>query len=431
MKITKLLSSVFFAGVVAFGATGCSNNELTVEEANKKIDKAAEKTQQKLKEEFNKDMFHFDLFLDLSYTMDMSVSQGLITKDSETGKVVSEELQTQTSVMSASFGAEFYGNFDSDYYKNLDTKVAADNETALYGLVEGNSSSKMTGVENKEEKDQFKVEFDYRQNTLRGVYNETETENFLLPEDLDTTVGTYFNAILDSLNTPKEEEEKVEMSVEEVLLSIAYYTNDEELIAKVQYLVETYDFENLTTENVIDIFIYLTGEDMFATPAMKAYLVESLNDIKEINDDKLIEASKKSSKKYDYVIYSLNYKELKKYINAVVKVFKDNSESLIGNEKIIVTTMLTYIEEGLKALLPENVKLSVGLGMKKDTIMALSLDFAIEGFAQVNEQVNPLNPSQYYHSSNTINELSFSLDVGYDFAKEAYNVPTLDAYFAQ
>ena len=431
MKITKLLSSVFFAGVVAFGATGCSNNELTVEEANKKIDKAAEKTQQKLKEEFNKDMFHFDLFLDLSYTMDMSVSQGLITKDSETGKVVSEELQTQTSVMSASFGAEFYGNFDSDYYKNLDTKVAADNETALYGLVEGNSSSKMTGVENKEEKDQFKVEFDYRQNTLRGVYNETETENFLLPEDLDTTVGTYFNAILDSLNTPKEEEEKVEMSVEEVLLSIAYYTNDEELIAKVQYLVETYDFENLTTENVIDIFIYLTGEDMFATPAMKAYLVESLNDIKEINDDKLIEASKKSSKKYDYVIYSINYKELKKYINAVVKVFKDNSESLIGNEKIIVTTMLTYIEEGLKALLPENVKLSVGLGMKKDTIMALSLDFAIEGFAQVNEQVNPLNPSQYYHSSNTINELSFSLDVGYDFAKEAYNVPTLDAYFAQ
>lgn len=431
MKITKLLSSVFFAGVVAFGATGCSNNELTVEEANKKIDKAAEKTQQKLKEEFNKDMFHFDLFLDLSYTMDMSVSQGLITKDIETGKVVSEELQTQTSVMSASFGAEFYGNFDSDYYKNLDTKVAADNETALYGLVEGNSSSKMTGVENKEEKDQFKVEFDYRQNTLRGVYNETETENFLLPEDLDTTVGTYFNAILDSLNTPKEEEEKVEMSVEEVLLSIAYYTNDEELIAKVQYLVETYDFENLTTENVIDIFIYLTGEDMFATPAMKAYLVESLNDIKEINDDKLIEASKKSSKKYDYVIYSLNYKELKKYINAVVKVFKDNSESLTGNEKIIVTTMLTYIEEGLKALLPENVKLSVGLGMKKDTIMALSLDFAIEGFAQVNEQVNPLNPSQYYHSSNTINELSFSLDVGYDFAKEAYNVPTLDAYFAQ
>ena len=431
MKITKLLSSLFFAGVVAFGATGCSNNELTLEEANKKIDKAAEKTQQKLKEEFNKDMFHFDLFLDFSYKMDVSVAQGLINKDNETGKVVSEELQKQNSMMSASFGAEFFGNFDSDYYKNLDTKEASDNKTAFYGKAEMSSTSKVTGVQNLENNEKHKLEFDYRQNSLRGVSDETEKENIVLPEDLDTTVGTYFNAILESLNAPKEEEEKVEMSVEEIILTLAYSTNDDDLIAMVDYLVETYDFENLTTEDIVDIATHLIGEETFTTPTMKAYLVESLNDIKEINDDKIIEASTKNSKKYNYVIYSLNYKELKKYINAVVKVFKDNSASLTGNEKVIVTTMITYLEEGLKTLLPENVKLSVGLGMKKESIMALSFDFGIEGFAQVSEQPNPINPSQYYHSSTTINELSFSLDLGYDFANEAYTVPTLDAYFAQ
>ena len=81
-------------------------------------------------------------------------------------------------------------------------------------------------------------------------------------------------------------------------------------------------------------------------------------------------------------------------------------------------------------MLPDDIKFSFGFGMKDGAVMALSLDASIKGIETVSETQNVLAPNSYYYTSSTINELSLSVDFGFDFATKAYSIPSLDAYFA-
>ena len=429
MKIKKLLSTLLLSGAVVFGATSCgSSNEISLDEANKKLEKATEKTQQKLQEQLEKEVLYFDAFFNYEYKLDMSAEQGLITRDPDTNEITEKEVEKLESLNEDKLSVELYGNFDTNYYKNLDTKLPTDNRTELFAAL--TTSTKAKGSEGISIDKTSKMALDYKQNTLRGVGNEDPNNVMVLPveEDIDETIGLYLNAAIEALSAPKEE--TPQMSIEDMLLEFANSTGDDDLIAMVYYLVEEYDFENLTSEDIIEIIVHLLGESESISPTLKAYFVACLEEIKTIKTDKIIEAKTESKKKYDFVIYSLNYKELKIYLNKVLKVFKDKLETLSGEDKLSMTMVVTYAEESVKEMLPDDIKLSLGFGMKDGAVMALSLDASIKGIETVSETPNVLAPNSYYYTSSTINELSLSVDFGYDFATKAYSIPSLDAYFA-
>ena len=429
MKIKKLLSTLLLSGAVVFGATSCgSSNEISLDEANKKLEKATEKTQQKLQEQLEKEVLYFDAFFNYEYKLDMSAEQGLITRDPDTNEITEKEVEKLEGFNEDKFSMELYGNFDTNYYKNLDTKLPTDNRTELFAAL--TTSTKVKGAEGTSIDKTSKMALDYKQNTLRGVGNEDPNNVMVLPveEDIDETIGLYLNAAIEALSAPKEE--TPQMSIEDMLLEFANSTGDDDLIAMVYYLVEEYDFENLTSADIIEIIVHLLGESESISPTLKAYLVACLEEIKTIKTDKIIEAKTESKKKYDFVIYSLNYKELKIYLNKVLKVFKDKLETLSGEDKLSMTMVVTYAEESVKEMLPDDIKLSLGFGMKDGAVMALSLDASIKGIETVSETQNVLAPNSFYYTSSTINELSLSVDFGYDFATKAYSIPSLDAYFA-
>ena len=429
MKIKKLLSTLLLSGAVVFGATSCgSSNEISLDEANKKLEKATEKTQQKLQEQLEKEVLYFDAFFNYEYKLDMTAEQGLITRDPDTNEITEKEVEKLEGFNEDKFSMELYGNFDTNYYKNLDTKLPTDNRTELFAAL--TTSTKAKGSEGISIDKTSKMALDYKQNTLRGVGNEDPNNVMVLPveEDIDETIGLYLNAAIEALSAPKEE--TPQMSIEDMLLEFANSTGDDDLIAMVYYLVEEYDFENLTSEDIIEIIVSLLGESESLSSTLKAYLVACLEEIKTIKTDKIIEAKTESKKKYDFVIYSLNYKELKIYLNKVLKVFKDKLETLSGEDKLSMTMVVTYAEESVKEMLPDDIKLSLGFGMKDGAVMALSLDASIKGIETVSETQNVLAPNSYYYTSSTINELSLSVDFGYDFATKAYSIPSLDAYFA-
>ena len=429
MKIKKLLSTLLLSGTVVFGATSCgSSNEISLDEANKKLEKATEKTQQKLQEQLEKEVLYFDAFFNYEYKLDMTAEQGLITRDPDTNKITEKDVEKLESLNVDKLSMELYGNFDTNYYKNLDTKLPTDNRTELFAAL--TTSTKVKGSEGISIDKTSKMALDYKQNTLRGVGNEDPNNVMVLPveEDIDETIGLYLNAAIEALSAPKEE--TPQMSIEDMLLEFANSTGDDDLIAMVYYLVEEYDFENLTSEDIIEIIVSLLGESEFISPTLKAYLVACLEEIKTIKTNKIIEAKTESKKKYDFVIYSLNYKELKIYLNKVLKVFKDKLETLSGEDKLSMTMLVTYAEESVKEMLPDDIKLSLGFGMKDGAVMALSLDASIKGIENVSETPSILAPNSYYYTSSTINELSLSVDFGYDFATKAYSIPSLDAYFA-
>ena len=429
MKIKKLLSTLLLSGTVVFGATSCgSSNEISLDEANKKLEKATEKTQQKLQEQLEKEVLYFDAFFNYEYKLDMTAEQGLITRDPNTNEITEKDVEKLESLNEDKLSMELYGNFDTNYYKNLDTKLPTDNRTELFAAL--TTSTKAKGPEGISVDKTSKMALDYKQNTLRGVGNEDPNNVMVLPveEDIDETIGLYLNAAIEALSAPKEE--TPQMSIEDMLLEFANSTGDDDLIAMVYYLVEEYDFENLTSEDIIEIIVSLLGESEFVSPTLKAYLVACLEEIKTIKTDKIIEAKTESKKKYDFVIYSLNYKELKIYLNKVLKVFKDKLETLSGEDKLSMTMLVTYAEESVKEMLPDDIKLSLGFGMKDGAVMALSLDASIKGIENVSETPSILAPNSYYYTSSTINELSLSVDFGYDFATKAYSIPSLDAYFA-
>lgn len=429
MKIKKLLSTLLLSGAVVFGATSCgSSNEISLDEANKKLEKATEKTQQKLQEQLEKEVLYFDAFFNYEYKLDMSAEQGLITRDPDTNKITEKDVEKLESLNEDKLSMELYGNFDTNYYKNLDTKLPTDNRTELFAAL--TTSTKVKGSEGISIDKTSKMALDYKQNTLRGVGNEDPNNVMVLPveEDIDETIGLYLNAAIEALSAPKEE--TPQMSIEDMLLEFANSTGDDDLIAMVYYLVEEYDFENLTSADIIEIIVHLLGESESISPTLKAYLVACLEEIKTIKTDKIIEAKTESKKKYDFVIYSLNYKELKIYLNKVLKVFKDKLETLSGEDKLSMTMVVTYAEESVKEMLPDDIKLSLGFGMKDGAVMALSLDASIKGIETVSETPNVLAPNSYYYTSSTINEFSLSVDFGYDFATKAYSIPSLDAYFA-
>lgn len=429
MKIKKLLSTLLLSGAVVFGATSCgSSNEISLDEANKKLEKATEKTQQKLQEQLEKEVLYFDAFFNYEYKLDMTAEQGLITRDPNTNKITEKDVEKLESFNEDKLSMELYGNFDTNYYKNLDTKLPTDNRTELFAAL--TTSTKVKGVEGTSIDKTSKMALDYKQNTLRGVGNEDPNNVMVLPveEDIDETIGLYLNAAIEALSAPKEE--TPQMSIEDMLLEFANSTGDDDLIAMVYYLVEEYDFENLTSADIIEIIVHLLGESESISPTLKAYFVACLEEIKTIKTDKIIEAKTESKKKYDFVIYSLNYKELKIYLNKVLKVFKDKLETLSGEDKLSMTMVVTYAEESVKEMLPDDIKLSLGFGMKDGAVMALSLDASIKGIETVSETPNILAPNSYYYTSSTINEFSLSVDFGYDFATKAYSIPSLDAYFA-
>lgn len=429
MKIKKLLSTLLLSGAVVFGATSCgSSNEISLDEANKKLEKATEKTQQKLQEQLEKEVLYFDAFFNYEYKLDMTAEQGLITRDPNTNKITEKKVEKLESLNENKLSMELYGNFDTNYYKNLDTKLPTDNRTELFAAL--TTSTKAKGSEGISIDKTSKMALDYKQNTLRGVGNEDPNNVMVLPveEDIDETIGLYLNAAIEALSAPKEE--TPQMSIEDMLLEFANSTGDDDLIAMVYYLVEEYDFENLTSADIIEIIVHLLGESESISPTLKSYLVACLEEIKTIKTDKIIEAKTESKKKYDFVIYSLNYKELKIYLNKVLKVFKDKLETLSGEDKLSMTMVVTYAEESVKEMLPDDIKLSLGFGMKDGAVMALSFDASIKGIETVSETPNVLAPNSYYYTSSTINELSLSVDFGYDFATKAYSIPSLDAYFA-
>ena len=429
MKIKKLLSTLLLSGAVVFGATSCgSSNEISLDEANKKLEKATEKTQQKLQEQLEKEVLYFDAFFNYEYKLDMTAEQGLITRDPDTNKITEKDVEKLESLNVDKLSMELYGNFDTNYYKNLDTKLPTDNRTELFAAL--TTSTKVKGSEGISIDKTSKMALDYKQNTLRGVGNEDPNNVMVLPveEDIDETIGLYLNAAIEALSAPKEE--TPQMSIEDMLLEFANSTGDDDLIAMVYYLVEEYDFENLTSADIIEIIVHLLGESESISPTLKAYLVACLEEIKTIKTNKIIEAKTESKKKYDFVIYSLNYKELKIYLNKVLKVFKDKLETLSGEDKLSMTMLVTYAEESVKEMLPDDIKLSLGFGMKDGAVMALSLDASIKGIENVSETPSILAPNSYYYTSSTINELSLSVDFGYDFATKAYSIPSLDAYFA-
>lgn len=429
MKIKKLLSTLLLSGAVVFGATSCgSSNEISLDEANKKLEKATEKTQQKLQEQLEKEVLYFDAFFNYEYKLDMTAEQGLITRNPDTNEITEKDVEKLESLNEDKLSMELYGNFDTNYYKNLDTKLPTDNRTELFAAL--TTSTKAKGSEGISIDKTSKIALDYKQNTLRGVGNEDPNNVMVLPveEDIDETIGLYLNAAIEALSAPKEE--TPQMSIEDMLLEFANSTGDDDLIAMVYYLVEEYDFENLTSADIIEIIVHLLGESESISPTLKAYLVACLEEIKTIKTDKIIEAKTESKKKYDFVIYSLNYKELKIYLNKVLKVFKDKLETLSGEDKLSMTMVVTYAEESVKEMLPDDIKLSLGFGMKDGAVMALSLDASIKGIETVSETQNVLAPNSYYYTSSTINELSLSVDFGYDFATKAYSIPSLDAYFA-
>lgn len=429
MKIKKLLSTLLLSGAVVFGATSCgSSNEISLDEANKKLEKATEKTQQKLQEQLEKEVLYFDAYFNYEYKLDMTAEQGLITRNPDTNEITEKKVEKLESLNEDKLSMELYGNFDTNYYKNLDTKLPTDNRTELFAAL--TTSTKAKGSEGISIDKTSKIALDYKQNTLRGVGNEDPNNVMVLPveEDIDETIGLYLNAAIEALSAPKEE--TPQMSIEDMLLEFANSTGDDDLIAMVYYLVEEYDFENLTSADIIEIIVHLLGESESISPTLKAYLVACLEEIKTIKTDKIIEAKTESKKKYDFVIYSLNYKELKIYLNKVLKVFKDKLETLSGEDKLSMTMVVTYAEESVKEMLPDDIKLSLGFGMKDGAVMALSLDASIKGIETVSETQNVLAPNSYYYTSSTINELSLSVDFGYDFATKAYSIPSLDAYFA-
>lgn len=429
MKIKKLLSTLLLSGAVVFGATSCgSSNEISLDEANKKLEKATEKTQQKLQEQLEKEVLYFDAFFNYEYKLDMTAEQGLITRNPDTNEITEKKVEKLESLNEDKLSMELYGNFDTNYYKNLDTKLPTDNRTELFAAL--TTSTKAKGSEGISIDKTSKIALDYKQNTLRGVGNEDPNNVMVLPveEDIDETIGLYLNAAIEALSAPKEE--TPQMSIEDMLLEFANSTGDDDLIAMVYYLVEEYDFENLTSADIIEIIVHLLGESESISPTLKSYLVACLEEIKTIKTDKIIEAKTESKKKYDFVIYSLNYKELKIYLNKVLKVFKDKLETLSGEDKLSMTMVVTYAEESVKEMLPDDIKLSLGFGMKDGAVMALSLDASIKGIETVSETQNVLAPNSYYYTSSTINELSLSVDFGYDFATKAYSIPSLDAYFA-
>ena len=427
MKIKKLLSTLLLSGTVVFGATSCgSSNEISLDEANKKLEKATEKTQQKLQEQLEKEVLYFDAFFNYEYKLDMTAEQGLITRDPDTNKITEKDVEKLESLNEDKLSMELYGNFDTNYYKNLDTKLPTDNRTELFAAL--TTSTKVKGSEGISIDKTSKMALDYKQNTLRGVGNEDPNNVMVLPveEDIDETIGLYLNAAIEALNAEKEE--MPQMSLEDMMLEFVNSTDDDDLIAMVYYLVEEYDFENLTSADIIEIIVHLLGESESISPTLKAYFVACLEEIKTIKTDKIIEAKTESKKKYDFVIYSLNYKELKIYLNKVLKVFKDKLETLSGEDKLSMTMVVTYAEESVKEMLPDDIKLSLGFGMKDGAVMALSLDASIKGIENVSE--TPFAPNSYYYASSTINEFSLSVDFGYDFATKAYSIPSLDAYFA-
>lgn len=429
MKIKKLLSTLLLSGAVVFGATSCgSSNEISLDEANKKLEKATEKTQQKLQEQLEKEVLYFDAFFNYEYKLDMTAEQGLITRDPNTNKITEKKVEKLESLNENKLSMELYGNFDTNYYKNLDTKLPTDNRTELFAAL--TTSTKAKGSEGISIDKTSKMALDYKQNTLRGVANEDPNNVMMLPveEDIDETIGLYLNAVIEALNAEKEE--MPQMSLEDMMLEFVNSTGDDDLIAMVYYLVEEYDFENLTSADIIEIIVHLLGESESISPTLKSYLVACLEEIKTIKTDKIIEAKTESKKKYDFVIYSLNYKELKIYLNKVLKVFKDKLETLSGEDKLSMTMVVTYAEESVKEMLPDDIKLSLGFGMKDGAVMALSFDASIKGIETVSETPNVLAPNSYYYTSSTINELSLSVDFGYDFATKAYSIPSLDAYFA-
>lgn len=429
MKIKKLLSTLLLSGAVVFGATSCgSGNEISLDEANKKLEKATEKTQQKLQEQLEKEVLYFDAFFNYEYKLDMSAEQGLITRNPDTNEITEKKVEKLESLNEDKLSMELYGNFDTNYYKNLDTKLPTDNRTELFAAL--TTSTKAKGSEGISIDKTSKMALDYKQNTLRGVGNEDPNNVMVLPveEDIDETIGLYLNAAIEALSAPKEE--TPQMSIEDMLLEFANSTGYDDLIAMVYYLVEEYDFENLTSADIIEIIVHLLGESESISPTLKSYLVACLEEIKTIKTDKIIEAKTESKKKYDFVIYSLNYKELKIYLNKVLKVFKDKLETLSGEDKLSMTMVVTYAEESVKEMLPDDIKLSLGFGMKDGAVMALSLDASIKGIETVSETPSILAPNSYYYTSSTINELSLSVDFGYDFATKAYSIPSLDAYFA-
>ena len=427
MKIKKLLSTLLLSGTVVFGATSCgSSNEISLDEANKKLEKATEKTQQKLQEQLEKEVLYFDAFFNYEYKLDMTAEQGLITRDPDTNKITEKDVEKLESLNEDKLSMELYGNFDTNYYKNLDTKLPTDNRTELFAAL--TTSTKVKGSEGISIDKTSKMALDYKQNTLRGVGNEDPNNVMVLPveEYIDETIGLYLNAAIEALNAEKEE--MPQMSLEDMMLEFVNSTDDDDLIAMVYYLVEEYDFENLTSADIIEIIVHLLGESESISPTLKAYFVACLEEIKTIKTDKIIEAKTESKKKYDFVIYSLNYKELKIYLNKVLKVFKDKLETLSGEDKLSMTMVVTYAEESVKEMLPDDIKLSLGFGMKDGAVMALSLDASIKGIENVSE--TPFAPNSYYYASSTINEFSLSVDFGYDFATKAYSIPSLDAYFA-
>ena len=161
MKIHKLFGSALMIGSLIFSATGCSSNEISKKDAQNKLERAAERTQTKFQEELNKDVFYFDFYLDASYEMNVSEIYGQIEKETKTGKVLSKEVVSVNMGSLSSIKANLYANFDSAFYKNLDTTNLENNTTAVFASIESIQKVSLAG---EKEEINSKVAFDNRQN---------------------------------------------------------------------------------------------------------------------------------------------------------------------------------------------------------------------------------------------------------------------------
>ncbi len=435
MRKRNLLSSLILCGVLACSTTSCSNS-VTIEEANKKINNAAQKTEIKFKEELNKDMFYFEVNYNGKVKIDLSNVYEKTITNAITEEVVSKNNETENYSLNNTQLLEVFGNFDKKYYLELDEKLPTDNGTDIFVHVK--QTNKVTEDDEVEE-DINDIAYRYVQSELGMVTSENSTDvaNIQLPEQLDSIIGSYLATIIEDLNEPKDEN-KEEESFEEKILMIANSTNNEEIIEIAEYLVEEYDLENLTSEDIVDIIIYflnnvISNSLMVITPSLKSYLVDSLNDIKELDTSKIIETTVDKKSSYTYYNYDLNYKELKTYINKVIKVLNDNLESLSGNEKVLLTSFVTLVEETIKAMLPKSLNISFGIGINDGTIMALALNCSVKGFEIVTNTSKSYDAQtgNYIEETYTtkINEMTFSLDFNYDFANKAYSIPKLNEYF--
>lgn len=435
MKKGKLLSSLMLCGVLACSTTSCSNS-VSPEEANKKLTNAAQKTEVRLKDELNKDMFYFEINYSTKTKFDVTEIYEEIETNIATEEVVSKTSESENASQNSTSLIEVFGNFDKNYYLDLEGKLPKDNKTDIFAHIKETNNATYNGESQEEVYD---VAYRYIQSELGMVESQypTGVANVTLPEELDATIGMYLASIIETLNAPKDETTE-EMSLEEVVLMLARNTNDMDVIAMVEYIVEEYDLENLTSEDIVEIFTHLLGSNpsvssAMLTPTLKSYMVDSLDDIKALDTSKLIDITTDEKGGFTYYNYDLNYKELKSYINKVIKVLNDNSTSLTGNEKVLVTTLVTSIDEGVKAMLPKSLDVGYGIGIKNGAIMAFSVDFSIKGLETTSESTPSLNTSSSTYVKEVyttkINEMTYSLDFSFDFADKAYSIPALNEYF--